>query len=181
MAMTFEPCPWRTRPSDVIGEPCKNCGHSNLVHPGHANPDLQVCVICELLYTRIKLEEQRSPVMHITVSQEGMDNIKATIPLSDEALRQERADRLSRDPMDDGPISDEAKRALMAQVRTDDGPAWHMPVDHTQGREMPSATLRSARCMVCDGRLVPDPTEKHWVHEDPKIHRGTAEVSGQDW
>lgn len=32
-----------------LGEACPDCGHTSLVHPGEANPSLDVCVVCQLL------------------------------------------------------------------------------------------------------------------------------------
>lgn len=36
-------------PDQVIGTPCPNCGHADLVHPGFPNPSLEECVVCRLL------------------------------------------------------------------------------------------------------------------------------------
>jgi hypothetical protein len=43
------PCVAQIRGSDPIGAPCPDCGHTNLVHPGHANPALTECVLCVLV------------------------------------------------------------------------------------------------------------------------------------
>jgi hypothetical protein len=42
-------CHWGTSMDEVIGAPCDNCGHTNLVHPGPQNPSLTACAICEML------------------------------------------------------------------------------------------------------------------------------------
>jgi hypothetical protein len=51
----------------------------------------------------------------------------------------------------------------------------HEPVDHTGGREKPSATVRMMRCMICNGRLVPNFDETGWMHQR------TDRQIGTDW
>lgn len=41
-------CGRRSRPGDVIGAACPDCGHTNLLHPGPSNPALSACIVCEL-------------------------------------------------------------------------------------------------------------------------------------
>lgn len=43
------PCTWSAHVHDTIGTACSNCGHTNVVHPGHHNPSLSECAICLLL------------------------------------------------------------------------------------------------------------------------------------
>ena len=35
-------------PGQLIGLPCSNCGHNNLVHPGSHNPAIDECLLCAL-------------------------------------------------------------------------------------------------------------------------------------
>lgn len=43
-----EPCTKPMLPGQMFGEPCEDCGHTNLVHPGRHNPALTECVLCRL-------------------------------------------------------------------------------------------------------------------------------------
>lgn len=43
------PCRRPVAAGDLIGTPCPDCGHTNLIHPGTHNPALECCVICELV------------------------------------------------------------------------------------------------------------------------------------
>lgn len=103
-----EACTWRvslTDQPDEVGFPCKNCGHTMLVHGGVHNQSLMGCVICEMLIAIRRLEP---------------------------------ASRTVED---------------------------HQPFDHSGGRELPSPTLRSMRCLTCNGRLVPNFDETGWMHQ----------------
>lgn len=42
-------CHASTSTADVIGAPCRECGHTNLAHPGNHNPTLDACAICLVL------------------------------------------------------------------------------------------------------------------------------------
>lgn len=35
-------------PGQMIGVPCPNCGHTDLVHPGVHNPAISACLVCLL-------------------------------------------------------------------------------------------------------------------------------------
>lgn len=35
-------------PGQMIGVPCANCGHTDLVHPGGHNPAVAECLLCAL-------------------------------------------------------------------------------------------------------------------------------------
>lgn len=41
----------------------------------------------------------------------------------------------------------------------------HEPVDHSGGRQKPSATVRSMMCLVCHGDLIPNADETAWIHK----------------
>lgn len=43
------PCTRRNAAGEAIGEACPECGHTNVVHPGRANPALDACVLCVML------------------------------------------------------------------------------------------------------------------------------------
>lgn len=45
----IEICRERTNAGEILGEPCRLCGHTNVVHPGVINPALTECVLCRLL------------------------------------------------------------------------------------------------------------------------------------
>lgn len=50
MSFTSPPaCVRRYMLGAVTGAPCRDCGHTNLVHGGGHNPDLTACVICQLV------------------------------------------------------------------------------------------------------------------------------------
>lgn len=40
-------CVRRTPDGEAIGEPCPDCGHTNLLHPGPTNPGLGACLACD--------------------------------------------------------------------------------------------------------------------------------------
>lgn len=47
-----EACTWRVSLTDLVAEvgfPCKNCGHTMLVHGGVHNSSLMTCQICEMV------------------------------------------------------------------------------------------------------------------------------------
>lgn len=41
-------CRAGTFPGQMIGLPCSNCGHTDLVHPGNHNPAIAECLLCLL-------------------------------------------------------------------------------------------------------------------------------------
>lgn len=43
-----EPCQKVPIAGSIIGAPCFDCGHTNMVHPGSHNPAITVCVLCEM-------------------------------------------------------------------------------------------------------------------------------------
>lgn len=47
--MSDAPCTRPTTAGEMIGDPCTDCGHTNVVHPGRLNPALTACVLCELV------------------------------------------------------------------------------------------------------------------------------------
>lgn len=47
-----DPCTTQVLGGQTIGDPCVDCGHTNVVHPGRHNPVLDSCVICLLLTDR---------------------------------------------------------------------------------------------------------------------------------
>ena len=42
-------CTRRNSGTDIIGAPCPQCGHTNMLHPGTANPSLEACALCTVL------------------------------------------------------------------------------------------------------------------------------------
>lgn len=42
-----------------VGQPCRDCGHTMLVHGGPANPGLELCVTCEQLDAVAELRAAR--------------------------------------------------------------------------------------------------------------------------
>lgn len=53
-----EVCTLGSGSTDVIGAGCRNCGHTNMLHPQpFANPALSECVICRLFKT---IEEMKT-------------------------------------------------------------------------------------------------------------------------
>ena len=44
----MDACTTAPTPGDIIGEPCEDCGHTNVVHPGRHNPSLDACALCRL-------------------------------------------------------------------------------------------------------------------------------------
>lgn len=51
-APTSKICHRRVAGSDPIGQTCRECGHTDLVHGGVPNPELTACIVCELLELR---------------------------------------------------------------------------------------------------------------------------------
>lgn len=49
-----EICTQRAIAGELIGDPCPNCGHTNLAHGGGHNPAVDACVICELQAMTVK-------------------------------------------------------------------------------------------------------------------------------
>jgi hypothetical protein len=44
-----EICRNPTRVGDIVGKPCKECGHANIVHPGPGTPAITQCLLCEMV------------------------------------------------------------------------------------------------------------------------------------
>lgn len=42
-------CTRKVKGGEILGAACPDCKHTSFVHPGHPNPTLHACVICELL------------------------------------------------------------------------------------------------------------------------------------
>lgn len=42
-------CTRRTQAGELVLDPCTDCGHTNLVHPGRHNPALSLCAICAVI------------------------------------------------------------------------------------------------------------------------------------
>ena len=143
--MTFEPCTRQNGPNDTIAGPCPICGHTNLVHPCAENSALSECAICTVLAAAIRIEEQRSPVMHMTVTQDEMDEVKRTIkPAQSEQVHRSGHKR-----------SPEDVKALMALVRRDLGP--FMSTTPEQPRRCPRLSPdgkigEQERCVLPDQR-----------------------------
>lgn len=119
--MIDEPCPWRVRQTDQVSDtylPCKNCGHTMLVHAGAHNPGLMECVICTVLVTAIRLAERESPVIQLKVTQDEQDRL-----VKDMALMRHRHDPLDHTGGREKPS--ETVRRLQCMVCDD----WLVPSD----------------------------------------------------
>jgi len=43
-------------------EPCQHCRHTNLVHRGHHNPDLDACLLCQIELLLPARQDPREPI-----------------------------------------------------------------------------------------------------------------------
>ena len=50
-------CTARFGPDDLIGTPCANCGHTNVVHLSLGNPSLTECILCRLQQEIIEVKQ----------------------------------------------------------------------------------------------------------------------------
>lgn len=54
----MEACRTPIQTGDIIGRPCRDCGHANILHPSPlANPTLEACIICELVILKKEWSE----------------------------------------------------------------------------------------------------------------------------
>lgn len=65
----FQVCHHVMGGGDIVGQPCRSCGHTDIAHPSYANPGLAACAICLLQAAAIETMAGAHPVGRgITVS-----------------------------------------------------------------------------------------------------------------